>query len=109
MQAPDLVDDEHDLGGRVGEGSRGRARPRWSGGAERFEAPAEALGEVVGHREDVGRGAVVLLETYDRGVRVPLGEREEVLGRGAGEGVDSLVVVADHTNLVALAEPSLEE
>jgi hypothetical protein len=42
-------------------------------------------------------------------VREPPREAQEVLGRSAGERVDRLVVVADDTEVVALAEPPVEQ
>ena len=42
-------------------------------------------------------------------MREPLRHREQVLRRSAGERVDRLVVVADDAELVARAEPELEQ
>ena len=42
-------------------------------------------------------------------MRVPAGEAQQVLGRRAGERVDRLVIVADHAEVVALAEPAFEQ
>jgi hypothetical protein len=42
-------------------------------------------------------------------VREPPREAQEVLGRSAGERVDRLVAVADDTEVVALAEPPVEQ
>src|SRR5439155_11945122 len=57
-------------------------------------------------REHLRCRAVVLLEPDDRGA---LREREQVLGAGAGEAVDRLVVVADRAEIFPLAEPELEQ
>ena len=40
---------------------------------------------------------------------VPVGEAEQMVGRGAGERVDRLVVVADDADVVAVAEPPVEQ
>ena len=65
--------------------------------------------ETVREVEDLRRGAVVLLEADDRRVREPSREAQQVLGRGAGERVDRLVVVADDAEVVARAEPPIEQ
>ena len=56
----------------------------------------------VGRREDVTRGAVVLLEADDVGVRIVLLEVKDVLDVRATPGIDGLVVVT-HDHEVAVA------
>ena len=70
---------------------------------------AQLARQPVRHRQHLGRGPVVVLQPDHRGVRVALREVEQVLGRRAGEGVDGLVVVAHHAELVAPAEPPVEQ
>ena len=59
--------------------------------------------------EDLGRRAVVGLEPDDPRARVALGEADQVVARGAGERVDRLVLVADDRQVLAAAEPRVEE
>src|SRR5262249_59423163 len=49
------------------------------------------------------------LEPNDLGVREPLGDAEQPPRRGTREPVDRLVVVADDAQVVAVAEPELEQ
>ena len=65
--------------------------------------------DAVGERQDLGRGAVVRLEGHHPRRRIAVGERDQVLARRPGEGVDRLVLVTDHGQVVAPAEPRLEE
>ena len=65
--------------------------------------------ECVRDHEDLGRRSVILLETDESRVRVPRREPEQVRGRCADEREDRLVVVADHADLVAIAEPSIQQ
>src|SRR5581483_7150217 len=71
--------------------------------------PAEPRNELVREREHLRRGAVVLREPYDGRVRKARGHAEQMLGPGAGEAVDRLVVVADNAEVVAIAESELEQ
>ena len=64
-------------------------------------APGVAADHGVGGREDVLRGAVVLLEEDGPGVRVVDLELEDVADGGAAERVDRLVGVTDHRELAA--------
>ncbi len=109
MEPPDGVDDGGDLGLLFRFGTRDRRRTRWPGRAEGLLEPAEPRPETVREIEDLRRRAVVLLETDDRRVREPSREAQQMLGRGAGEGVDRLVVVTYHAEVVARAEPPLEQ
>ena len=60
----------------------------------------------VGRVEDQLRGAVVLLELDDRGVRLVALEVEDVAQVGAAPRVDRLVVVADDAQVVVAARPA---
>ena len=72
-------------------------RPRARRRPERFAHPPVVLcNHGVRRVQNVLRGAVVLLQTDDRCIRVRLVERQDVLNRRAAEAVDALVVVADH-------------
>ena len=65
--------------------------------------------ELVGQADHLGRGPVVALELDHLGVAVAVGEAQQVLGVGAGEGVDGLVRVADHAHLGPATEPGVEQ
>ncbi len=74
------------------------------------DALAGGAGEQrVGGLDDLGRRAVVA-DQLDRGGAGELGrEVAQEVGVGPGEGVDRLRRVADHAELVAAAEPEVEE
>ncbi len=75
-----------------------------------FGGPAAGVGEdAVGEVHDLGGGAVVPDELDHRRVRVPVAEVQQVIGGGAGEGVDGLAGVADDAQVVAVADPQVEE
>ena len=63
----------------------------------------------VGHGDDLRRGAVVADQLDALGLRVATGERREDLRGRPGEGVDGLARVADHADVVATAEPEVEQ
>ena len=86
-----------------------RLRPVVPRRAQRLLGAAEAWHEPVREREHLRRRAVVLLEAEHLRPREPLRHAEQVLGRGAGERVDRLVVVADDAEVVARAEPQPEQ
>ena len=72
--------------------------------------PAALGGEQpVGEREDLRRAPVVARERDLAGGRVARREAGQVVGRGAGERVDRLVLVADDADVLAIAEPQLQE
>ena len=75
----------------------------------RRQLGAERRREAVRERQHLRRRAVVLLQTDDGGAREAAGKRQQVRGAGAGEAVDRLVVVPDRAQLVAVAEPALEQ
>ena len=91
------------------ERAHGGLRPVGARRAQRLLRAAEVRHEPVREREHLRRRAVVLLEPHDGRVRESLGHGEQVLGPGAGERVDRLVVVADDAEVVAVAEPEVEE
>jgi hypothetical protein len=77
--------------------------------AQHLLRAAERRDDPVRQREHFGRRAVVRLEAHDGRVREALRQAEQVLRRRAGERVDRLVVVADRAELVARAEPAVEQ
>ncbi len=106
----DRLDDRRRLGGGRRECRHDRLRPgRARVGRSTFSAPASLGDEAIRKREHLRRRAVVLLEPDDRRVGKARRDAEQVLGPGAGEGVDRLVVVADDAEIVAVAEPVLEQ
>ncbi len=70
---------------------------------------AELRDEAVRQRQDLRRRAVVLLQPHDQRAREARRHPEQVLRRRAREGVDRLVVVADDAELVAVADPALQQ
>ena len=109
VQRANSLDDELELVGQR------RERPRHGLGAaladrpQGLRRPAELRDEPVRELEHLGRRAVVRLEPNDGGVRIAIGQLEQVARRRSGERVDRLVVVADGADVVALAEPELEQ
>ena len=63
---------------------------------------------LVGRGDHLGRRPVVALQPDHRGVGEAAGEVEQRPGGRPGEGVDRLVRVADHGQVVALTEPGDE-
>ncbi|PQM46808.1 hypothetical protein C1Y40_03027 [Mycobacterium talmoniae] len=59
----------------------------------------------VGQRHHLRGGAVVAFQAHHGGVREAPGEVQQVARGGAGERVDGLVGVADHGQVVAIAQP----
>ena len=85
---------------------RGAARPL---GDERDALARGAGQERVGAGHHLGRRAVVADQLDAGGRGEPLGELAQVARVGAGEGVDRLGRVADDAQLVAAAEPQVEQ
>ena len=97
------------------------AGPPGSVGTSRFGGRGERPGsrssrrrsprrqDAVRQAEHLGRRAVVALEMDKARCRKPLGEPDEVVTRSPGERVDRLVLVADDSEVVPPAEPSVEE
>ena len=81
-------------------------RPR---GSEHLFGSAEPWHEPVRELENLWRRAVVVFEPRDGGLREALAHAEQPGGRRAGEGVDRLVVVADHAEVFSIAEPQIEQ
>ncbi len=106
VQRADPPDDERTLLAGIAEPTQLRLGPVLPRRAQLLLGAAEPRHEPVRELEHLRRRAVVLLEPED--LRAPA-QREQVLGRGAREAVDRLVVVADHAEVVAIAEPVLEE
>ena len=94
-------------------GDANAAHDRLSAGvarrAQHLLRSAELGDEPVREREHLRRRAVVLLEPHDGRLREARRDAEEVLRPGPGERVDRLVVVTDDTEIVAVAEPVLEQ
>ncbi len=80
------------------------ASPDGAGRPQDLLRAAELRHEPVRELEDLGRRAVVLFESEDAALH-----GQQMLRGRAGEGVDRLVVVADDAELVAAAEPALEQ
>ena len=98
---------------RLGPGRQARdeafRRPRRDSGTSLVGCHPAGGEDPVGQREDLGRRAVVGLQPDDPRARVALGEADQVVARGAGERVDRLVLVADDRQVLAAAEPRVEE
>ena len=91
------------------EAAQHRLRPARPRRPQRLLRSAQPRHQTIRQREHLRRRAVVLLQPHHRRLRVARGQPEQPLGRGAGEAVDRLVVVADRAELVAVAEPELEQ
>ena len=104
MQLLHLLDDERGLVLPVPERARDRVGPLRSNSAQRLLGAAEPRHEPVREREHRRRRAVVRLQPDDAA-----SPGQQVGGRRAREAVDRLVVVADHAQVVPVAEPELEQ
>ena len=95
------------------EGGNGRLRARGPGRdqplARTWAATRRGGQQPVGQGEDLRAGAVVVLQPDHLGLGEPAGEAGQVLGGGPGEGVDGLVLVADHGQVPPLPQPGLEQ
>jgi hypothetical protein len=65
--------------------------------------------DAVGQPHHLRRRPVVAHQAHLGGTRVPLPEAHQVVGRRTGEGVDRLLGVADDAQVVAPAEPGVEQ
>ncbi len=100
-----------DLGRRTGR-QAGDQPFRWSRrgvGSTLGQGRAAGREDPVGQAQDLRRRPVVGLEPDDPRRRVSSREPDEIVARGAGERVDRLVLVADDREVVAAAEPRLEQ
>ena len=88
--------------GPSGRCARSSTEPerRWPAGAAQHE---------VGQAHHLRGGAVVAHQLDGAGLGVAGAEAEQVLGRGAGEGVDGLGGVADDAQVAPLPQPQLEQ
>ena len=93
----------------VGAGPGRLVGPQPVGGVLVAGGGGRAVEDGVGHGQDLGRRAVVVVEVHDRGRREAVPEAGEVAGVGAVPGVDRLVGVADHAQVGAVAPPRLEQ
>ncbi len=109
VQRTNPLDDEVELVGQRRERPRDGLGAALANRPQGLRSPAELRHEPVGEREHLGRRAVVRLEPDDGGVRKAIGQLEQVARRRSGERVDRLVVVAHRADVVALAEPELEQ
>ena len=100
-------DDLAQLGLGIRETMNGGPRSLRPGRPQRAAWPAGH--EPVGELQDLRAGAVVLGQRDGARAGMAVGEAQQELRRGAGEGVDRLVRVADHRQIARLAEPQLEE
>ena len=79
-------------------------------GPQRLTAPLGVLGDHgVGEREDIGRRAVILLQTYNARPGEGTLEVEDVPDIGAAPPVNGLVVVADHHHVAIASAHELHE
>jgi hypothetical protein len=109
-QLPDGPGHSGGLGGLVVVLGEGRLGPVGPLGDQLQAVRRPALGDhQVGQVDDLRGGAVVADELDDGGVRMLHPEPGQVARAGAGEGVDRLVGVADHAEVVAAAEPGVEQ
>jgi hypothetical protein len=109
VETPHGAHDRRHLGRLVRHRPRHGLRAHRLGGPQRLAEPTKTRSDAIGHPQDLRRRTVVLFEPNHGGMREPAGEPQEVRRRCAGERIDGLVVVADHTDLVATAEPPVEE
>ena len=109
VQSSHRLHDGGDLGALIGLASGDRGRAGRSVRPEGLPDPAQPRRELVREREDLRRGPVVLLEPNHRRARESTREVQQVLGRRPRERVDRLVVVAHHAEVVAVAEPPVEQ
>ena len=107
-EAADRGDEQGELGLPVGAAPDRRRRPGRLRGHEPLPAP---LGreQAVGEREHLRAAPIVAVQGHLAGRRETIGEAGQEGRRRAGEGVDRLVLVADHAQVVAVTEPELEE
>ena len=78
--------------------------------AQRLLGAAEVRDELVRERKHLRRRAVVLLEAHDERLREPArARRAGAPGPAPVNAVDRLVVVADDAEVVAVAEPEVEQ
>ena len=108
-QAGDVLGDRLGLGDLVGVGGVGDRAAGGPLGTQLDAAARRLLQQGVGGGDDLGGGAVVAGQLDRRG-RGKLGREVAEVGRvGAGEGVDGLRRVADDAQLVATAQPEVEQ
>src|ERR671937_330363 len=91
------------------EGAHDRRRTVGARGAQGFLGSSETWNDPVRKLENLRRRAIIRLQPDHVRVRKASRQGEEVLRRRAGERVDRLVVVADRAELVAAAEPAVEQ
>ena len=84
---------------------RSRHRSRSALVARRSSGGQHAIREA----QHLRRRAEIALQPHDPGIRVSGGEARQVIARGPGERVDRLVLVADDREVIAAAEPGVEQ
>ena len=84
---------------------RSRHRSRSALVARRSSRGQHAVREA----QHLRRRSEIALQPHDPGLRVAGGEARQVVARGPGERVDRLVLVADDREVVAAAEPGVEQ
>jgi hypothetical protein len=104
-QRPDRRRHPGRLAGVVAVLGEHRPRPGRPLGDQRRAGPDE----LVGHRDHLRRRPVVAHQPDERRAGELGGEAGQVVRRGTGERVDHLVRVPDHAQLVAVAEPGVEQ
>ncbi len=108
-QGRDGVADQLGLGHLVGRGDEPHRRARRPLGSQPHGERPRTRQHGVGGLDHLGGRAVVAGELDRRRPRELAGEVAEVVGVGAGEGVDRLGGVADDAELVAPPEPQVEQ
>ncbi len=86
-----------------------RGGARLDGRGVQVESAGTSAHQLVRGLDDGPGRPVVLLEPQHRRVVVAVREPEQEVGRCAGERVDGLARVAHHADVVAVAEPEVEE
>ena len=111
VQSDNLVGDGSGLGGAVGGNPKTRQRSPVGGVGHQtlLGAISDRRDNRVGRVQDRLRRAVVALEANLGGVWKARPEVEDVLGRGAPEAIDALIVVADNNQAVASVGGEIEE
>ena len=107
-EAADRRHQQGELGVPVGAAPDRRSRPGWLSGHKPFLAPLRGE-EAVRKRKDLRAAPVVAVQGHLASRRVADREARQERRCRAGEGVDRLILVAHDAEIVAIAQPQLEE
>ena len=72
------------------------------------DPPARRTDHAVRQRHDLRGGAVIPFEPNDGRFGEFPGEVQQIVGGGSGEGVDGLIRIAHHGQIVSVAQPGVE-